>query len=125
MFVLLEHMFEQRAWNRGQPGGFCRRAISMSKRYEEPIDVEAPNGSVETFWWRGKGYRVRHVLCRWREAGGWWASDDDADRPWLHGDAREIVRIDAIPITSGRAPGTYEIARDLRSGAWTLFRVWD
>lgn len=97
----------------------------MSKRYEEPIDVETTGGSVEAFSWRGKRYRIRQVLGRWREAGGWWSSDDDADRPWLSGDAREIIRIDAIPITSGRAHGTYEIACNLRSGAWTLFRVLD
>ncbi|HEV2685933.1 MAG TPA: DUF6504 family protein [Actinomycetota bacterium] len=97
----------------------------MSKRYEEPIDVEATDGSVEAFSWRGKRYRVRQVLGRWREAGGWWRADDDADRPWLSGDAREIVRIDAIGVTSGRGSGTYEIARDLRNGNWTLFRVLD
>jgi len=110
-------------------GGRARRMIarpaSMSTRYEEPIDVEATDGSVDAFWWRGKRYQVRQVLCRWREAGGWWTSTEDADRPWLSGDAREIIRIDAVPITSGRAPGTYEIARDLRNGAWTLFRVLD
>ena len=75
--------------------------------------------------WRGKRYRIHRVLGRWREAGGWWHADDDADRPWLSGDAREIVRIDAISVTSGRGSGTYEIARDLRNGSWTLFRVLD
>ena len=97
----------------------------MSKRYGEPIDVEAADGSVEAFSWRGKRYRVRHVLCRWREAGGWWSASSDADRPWLAGDAREILRIDAVPMTSSRSSGTYEIARDLRNGSWTLFRVLD
>jgi hypothetical protein len=97
----------------------------MSKRYREPIDVEATDGSVETFSWRGKRYRVRRVLGRWREAGGWWSAENDADRPWLSGDAREIVRIDAVPMTSSRSSGTYEIARDLRDGTWTLFRILD
>lgn len=87
--------------------------------------MEATDGSVEAFWWRGKRYRVRQVLGRWREAGGWWKANEDADRPWLSGDAREIVRIDAVLTTSRRAPGTYEIARDLRKGSWTLFRVLD
>jgi hypothetical protein len=97
----------------------------MSKRYGEPIDVEAPEGSIEAFWWRGKRYQVRQVLCRWREAGGWWTSNGEEDRPWLSGDAREIVRLDAVPTTNGLAPGTYELARDLQNGAWTLFRIWD
>jgi len=97
----------------------------MSKRYGEPIDVEAPEGMVEAFWWRGKRYGVRQILCRWREAGGWWEASGAEERPWLAGDAREIYRIDAVPATNGLAPGVYEIARDLRSGSWTLFRVWD
>jgi len=97
----------------------------VSKRYGEPIDVEAPEGAVEAFWWRGKRYQVRQVLCRWRETGGWWQTSGEQEQPWLSGDAREIVRLDAVPITNGLAPGTYEIARDLRSGAWTLFRVLD
>lgn len=94
----------------------------MSKRYQEPIDVEAPEGMLEAFWWRGKRYGVREVLCRWREAGGWW---EQSDKPWSSGEAREIYRIAAVPATNGLAPGVYEIARDLRSGAWSLFRVWD
>lgn len=98
----------------------------MSKRYADPIDVEAPEGTVEAFWWRGKRYQVRQVLCRWREAGaGWWSSNDGREKPWHAGDAREIIRLDAVPCTNGLAPGTYELARDLRSGAWILFRVLD
>jgi hypothetical protein len=96
----------------------------MSKRYGDPIDVEAPEGTVEAFWWRGKRYQVRQVLCRWRESGGWWEHSTE-DKPWAAGDAREVVRLDAVPMTNGLAPGTYEIARDLRAGTWTLFRVWD
>lgn len=97
----------------------------MSKRYEEPIDVEAPEGSLEAFWWRGRRYSVRQVLCRWRETGGWWQASGGAERPWLAGDAREIWRIDAQPSVNGMPPGTYELCHDLRGGGWTLFRVWD
>jgi hypothetical protein len=96
----------------------------MSKRYEDPIDVEAPEGTLEAFWWRGKRYSVRQVLCRWREAGGW-ENGGDSTKPWLAGDAHEIWRIDAQPATNGLAPGTYELSHDLRGGGWTLFRVWD
>lgn len=94
----------------------------MSKRYEEPIEVEAPVGPPEAFRWRGRRYRVRQVLCRWREAGGWWATCARSDKPWLAGDTREIVRLDA---TLGSSAGAYEIARDLRTGAWALLRVLD
>jgi len=96
----------------------------VTKRYAEPIDVEAPEGTVEAFWWRGKRYAVRQIHCRWRESGGWWATDD-GDRPWTGGDTREIVRLDAVPMTNGLRAGTYELARDLRTGTWVLFRVLD
>jgi hypothetical protein len=113
----------------------------MSKRYEEPADVEAPEGSIEAFWWRGKRYWVRQVLCRWREASGWWddraaggrgelAERNDTPavgraQPWARGDAREIWRVDAQPETNGLPPGTYELCHDLRNGTWSLIRVWD
>ena len=102
----------------------------MSKRYGEPIDVEAPDGSIEAFWWRGKRYFVRQVLCRWREASGWWEggeNDGAAEhaQPWARGEAREFWRVDAQPETNGLPPGTYELAHDLRRGTWSLFRVWD
>ena len=96
----------------------------MSKRYGESIDVEASDGAVEAFTWRGKRYRVSQVVCRWRESGGWWQSTD-ATKPWLGGEAREVVRLDASPVTNVGAPGIYEIARDLRAGTWTLSRVLD
>src|SRR5205809_8061666 len=89
----------------------------MSKRYEEPGDVEAPEGAIEAFWWRGKRYYVRQVLCRWREASGWWEPTGDGGsgglkersgsppvervQPWARGDAREIWRVDAQPETNG------------------------
>lgn len=97
----------------------------MSKRYEEPAEVEAPEGTIEVFWWRGRRYRVRQVLCRWREASGWWEATGDTSQPWARGDAREIWRVDAQPEPNGLPAGTYELSHDLRSGTWSLFRVWD
>lgn len=96
----------------------------MTKRYGEPIDVEAPEGSIEAFWWRGRRYGIRQVLCRWRETGEWWL-DASQERPWVAGSEREILRVDAQPATNGLAPGVYEIARDMGTGRWTLFRVLD
>lgn len=92
----------------------------MSKRYQDPIEVESSNGSPRAFFWRGKRYQIRQILTRWRESGGWWDSTS-SEQPWLNADSKEIVRVDAI----GRTRGTYEIARDLRTGAWTMFRVLD
>jgi hypothetical protein len=93
----------------------------MSKRYREPVDVESAEGSIEAFWWRGNRYVVRQILARWREAGGWWTAAA-TEKPWAAGDDREILRIHAV---STRGIGTYELARDLRNGAWLLDRVWD
>jgi hypothetical protein len=120
-------MFESRSGTfpaaRGRRPGVSGVRLEMSKRYRDPIEVEAPEGGIEAFWWRGKRYQVREVICRWRETGDWWR--DTEQRPWAAGESREMYRIDTAPTTNGLAAGVYEIARDLRSGAWTLFRVLD
>lgn len=97
----------------------------MSKRYEEPAEVEAPEGSIEAFWWRDRRYYVRQVLCRWRESSGWWEPSGDTAQPWARGDAREIWRVDARPEMNGSPSGTYELCHDLRRGTWSMSRVWD
>lgn len=119
----LEHTFESEDSGEGGPGA-ARLGDAMSKRYEEPIEVEAPEGALEAFRWRGRHYRVRQVICRWRETGGWWEASGDAEKPWLAGDAREIWRIEAQNGAPAHA-GTYELSHDLRRGTWSLFRVWD
>jgi hypothetical protein len=101
------------------------RRRNMSKRYEEPAEVEAPEGAIEAFWWRDRRYHVRQVLCRWRESSGWWDAPGDTAQPWARGDAREIWRVDAKPEMNGSPAGTYELCHDLRRGTWSLFRVWD
>lgn len=88
----------------------------MSKRYAERIEVDAPHGAPEAFIWRGVRYPIRRVVGRWRETGGWWESDGET--PWAAGRTLEILRVDA-------RRGIYEIARDLRTGTWSIARVWD
>lgn len=97
----------------------------MTKRYAEPVEVEAPEGTIEAFWWRGKRYQVRQVICRWRETGDWWKAVGSATKPWQATAEHEFVRLDAVPMTGGSAPGTYELTCDLSTGAWLLFRVYD
>ena len=92
------------------------------KRCDEQIDVEAASGRIEAFWWRGKRYRVRGILHRWRETGGWWEAEEAVGMgraPSMRGRAREILRVDTLPA------GVFELALDLRNGGWTLARVWD
>lgn len=95
----------------------------MSKRYADSIEVESSGGAPRAFRWRGAHYRVRMVSRRWREAGGWWEVPDGTDKPWAGARAREVVRVTAA--RSGGADGMYELARDMRTGAWSMLRVWD
>jgi hypothetical protein len=97
----------------------------VTKRYAEPVEVEAPEGSIEAFWWRGKRYQVREIICRWRERGEWWTAAGQAAKPWQADGELEVVRLDAVPTTNGLAPGTYELTCTLSTGAWHLFRVYD
>ena len=109
MSLSLEHMFDaclgQWAGEGGRTGpiGYGRAAWpeslgAMSKRYDEPADVEeGVDAGIEAFWWRGRRYRVRQILSRWREAGGWWESAADTAQPWARGESKEILRVDASP----------------------------
>lgn len=94
----------------------------MSKRYDEPADVEADaGGQIEAFWWRGRRYRVRRILSRWREAGGWWESAADTAQPWVRGESKEILRVDAFPDPQGSAsqepPPRERVVAEARSPA--------
>ena len=100
----------------------------MAKRYHETVEVEAPDGQIEAFTWRGRRFAVRQVLGRWRETGEWW--DSGSDRPWAGAQTAEILRVDAERSASvggvvRRDGGTFELRHDLRSGAWSLHRVYD
>lgn len=90
------------------------------KRYHESVEVDAPDGKLQAFTWRGHRYGVRQVLGRWRETGDWWASGSDS--PWAGAQTSEVVRVDAA---GGGRGGTFELLHDLRTGAWSLHRVYD
>lgn len=92
----------------------------MSKRYDEPIEVEVIEaeglrgmGPV-AFSWRGRRYAVGRLLKYWREAGGAW----DPERARDH----ECFRVEA-------EGGTYDLRLDRLAGRgrprWRLARVWD
>lgn len=43
------------------------------RRIVQKIDVQTlPDGSPETFAWRGRSYRVQQIIECWKEAGCWW-----------------------------------------------------
>ena len=99
----------------------------MTKRYNDPIEVEVENAQVENgqpqltpsaFSWRGRRYAVAVVLKYWREAGEGW----DPQRARDH----ECFRVEA-------EGGVYDLRFDRLAGSdkggtaerWRLARVWD
>ena len=95
----------------------------MTKRYDEPIEVElgGPPGALGplAFSWRGRRYAVQHLLKYWREAGEGW----DPRRARDH----ECFRVEA---RSGDQAGVYDLRYDRRppvepNPQWRLARVWD
>lgn len=93
----------------------------MTKRYDEPIEVEVGGrlgGEPVAFRWRGRRYAVKRLLKYWREAGQGW----DPGRRRDH----ECFRVEA-------EGGTYDLRFDRLVGraphagkqSWRLLRVWD
>jgi hypothetical protein len=91
----------------------------MTKRYDDPIEVELEKDQTEApspvaFSWRGRRYAVEGLLKYWREAGEWW----DPQRARDH----ECFRVEA-------EGGVYDLRFDRLAGAgrqqWKLTRVWD
>lgn len=86
----------------------------MSKKYDEPIEVETCDRRPAAFTWRGRRYSVDRLLKRWREAGEGW----DPERRRDH----ECFRVEA-------EGGTYELRLDRLAGRkkprWRLSKVWD
>lgn len=89
----------------------------MSKRYDEPIEVEIGKGipsSLEAFRWRGRRYGIEQLLKYWREAGEAWDPEHVRDH--------ECFRVEA-------EGGTYDLRHDRLAGReqprWRLARVWD
>ncbi len=90
----------------------------MSKRYNDPIEVEVEERQTplrpQAFSWRGRRYAVASVLKYWREAGEGW----DPERARDH----ECFRVEA-------EGGVYDLRFDRlaepKAPPWRLARVWD
>lgn len=100
-----------------------RGPSEVSKKYDEPIEVETAvvlregaslPGQPVAFRWRGRRYSVHRLLKYWREAGEAW----DPERAKDH----ECYRVEADG-------GTYDLRLDRLAGrsrpTWRLARVWD
>lgn len=96
----------------------------MTRRYDEPVDVQSRDEVVSAFIWRDRLYAVRGVLDRWTERRSWWQDPVGAPRTG----ERTVWRVQA---SAGRCAGTgiYDIGRDTDAAAhepvWTLLRVQD
>lgn len=89
--------------------------------YEQAVEVETDSTfSPTAFIWRGRGYRVEHVLERWRERLPWWRLASPS--PGAYEMERVVWRVVAAP---GQTPhsGVFEIAQS--PSAWTLLRLID
>ena len=53
---------------------------TMTKRYDELVEVERDAGMPSAFRWRGRRYEVRDVIGRWLIEGRWW--EDGRDREY-------------------------------------------
>ncbi len=82
----------------------------MSRLIGEPVKVHRKKDSMITaFIWRKRLYRIKEVICWWREPSEWW--DGKAMRLFVRVDARNS------------STGTYELYR--LGGEWFLQRVLD
>ena len=46
----------------------------MSRLHVDAVEVQRHDDEPAQFLWRGRLYKVREVLSRWTESGGWWRS---------------------------------------------------
>ena len=44
----------------------------MSRLHVDAVEVQRHDDLPAQFLWRGRLYKVREVLSRWTESGGWW-----------------------------------------------------
>ena len=112
-----------------RPRSAKKQRGSVTKRYDEPIDVTSDPfepGAPIAFRWRGRHYEIDRSLSSWletrmngtrrdreyhrllaRPAGVYATGDLDADG--------SMCSVGAV----------YDVYRDRVAGAWKLARVWD
>jgi len=93
---------------RSTPGGYWEEAL-VSKRYDEPVEVERDAGMPAAFVWRRGRHEVADVIGRWRIEGRWWEDGRD----------REYWRVEA------KGGAVFDLYHDRRGGSWHLERIWD
>ncbi|MDQ1616569.1 MAG: hypothetical protein QOJ60_2508 [Actinomycetota bacterium] len=120
----------------------------MTRRYDDPVEVNRRDEEPAQFLWRGRHYAVLGVLDRWVETSSWWErpagpvrgpdvdgssalATDPAAAPsgsvGSFGGEREVWRVEASP---GRmhGSGVYDLCFDWAAttgSGWTLLRTMD
>ncbi|MBC7372855.1 MAG: hypothetical protein H7323_02540 [Frankiales bacterium] len=126
----------------------------MSRLHVDAVEVQRHDDDPAQFLWRGRLYKVREVLSRWTESGGWWrgagvlalsAGDGQATDPLAPLQTAQIpvsalaasvddgeqdwFRVEAgcPPFTGPGSAGTgvFDLCFSWSSGGWTLARVLD
>jgi hypothetical protein len=95
-------------YNTAIPHGKGEAAVSKSTM--EPVTVYINrNSKMLAFIWRRRLYRIKSILCWWREPAEWWNSDP----------IRLMVRV-----TAGKNPsGIYELCQSGKD--WFMHRIID
>jgi hypothetical protein len=103
-----------------------REEPTMSRRYDDPVEVRRRDEEPAEFVWRGRLYVIRGVLAHWIETAPWWAARgaEGSTALALDGAEREVWRVEA---SRGRSFGTgvYDVSFDWAAGGWTLRRALD
>src|SRR5437899_10505803 len=98
----------------------------MTKRYDDPIEVELEEDHLEglspvAFWWRGRRYAVEGLLKYWREAGEGWDPQRARDQECFRVEAEGGV----YDLRFDRLPGSDNSDKGRTAERWRLARVWD
>jgi hypothetical protein len=112
-----------------------RRFSEVTKRYDEPIDVDpdpdpATRGAPVAFRWRGRRYQVDSLLSEWRETSEMWDPSRSKDREYHRVLARPAGMmsegdVDPDGFLRREVGAVYDVYRDRVRGDWRLARIWD
>ena len=126
----------------------------MSRLHVDAVEVQRHDDDPAQFLWRGRLYKVREVLSRWTESGGWWrgagvlalsAGDGQATDPFaplrtaqipvsalaasVDDGEQDWFRVEAgcppFAGPSSAGTGVFDLCFSWSSGGWTLARVLD
>lgn len=82
---------------------------------DTPVDVRSsPRGRLESFFWRGRRYRVVERVDLWREVGAWWEGEPEKTFLIVRTEPAGLFELYFVSAPSGREPV-----------GWRLYKVYD